>query len=154
MQDDFVPRIRPNARAKLIERHIQVLEACETYRVPVLAAELIGFGRTIQPLRRILDSSPHARLCRKYYNDAFQMAFFERRLQELRARRLMFMGVNAAYCVLETAESAFKRGYDVITSPELISGQRDHPHDDCREWYQKNGTFLPTTAEAIELIAA
>jgi len=152
MQVDFIPKLRPGAKDRIVPHQLSVLALCAKCNIPVVTVELVGYGETIPELQSALSLVRRHFLYRKTRDDAFSLASFENRLEKLRPQSLILLGINAAFCVLATAESAVRKKYSIVTSPDLIAGQSNHPSDDCRDWYQTNGSLLPSIAEVCALL--
>ncbi|NTW14284.1 MAG: cysteine hydrolase [Candidatus Moranbacteria bacterium] len=156
MQDRFlVTREKRN----LIPNQIALLSVCVDKGIPVIVVKCEGFGEVNFQLADFLDRIPKRRKITviKPNEDAFDGTDLADILAALGVTTLLLMGVNACTCVYKTAVSARKRGYEILTSRELIAGncdeyehhlQRNHlsRRRDCpdcglrTEWYIKHVT--------------
>ena len=58
------------------------------------------------------------------------------------------MGINADYCVKETANGAIDEGFSIFTAKDLLSGMDHHSLDNSEEWYEDNSEFY-VSAETL-----
>ncbi len=144
MQDRFVGKLKTNVRTKLIEAQLQVIRDCANRNIPVIILEYHGREKTISKLADDLDAIERKTVICKPCDDGFKRTRLDETLRYIGARSLLLMGINAHACVLETAQSAVKKGYKVITSEDLIAdAYHDEILDEGREWYEANGCFRP-----------
>lgn len=148
MQTIFVHRQRKGGAEKIIPHQQVVLKACKEHRVPLFIVELkptngMGYGSTIPELRQFTDDHEDAVKILKNKNSAFSSQKLLTQLTERSVQTLVLMGVNANFCVKETAIDALKYNYTVCTSPELISGEMHHSLDEEVQWYEEQKLFMP-----------
>ena len=121
MQPEFLKALRFRAVLRLIAEQVRIIRECARQDVPVFVIEFSDEGETDYELARELARVPRVFRFKKTENDAFTNAGFEHALDAEGVTRLLLMGVNASYCVLETAYSARKKGYDVRIGWNLIA---------------------------------
>jgi len=101
-------------------------------------------------LQIIKDLAQTPNIFTKSCGDAFEEINFDNYLREQSIDSLVLMGINASYCVKKTAESAIKKGYCVVTSPDLISDdltvEQEHRLQ-TQDFYLNSTIFLPTANE-------
>lgn len=139
MQDHFIGG--DEEKKGLIANQKSVLRFCQEKDVPVVVIEYEGEGSTtsslLEELGKIASCNCHKVV--KGKDDAFDGTRLDTLLSQLHAKVLLLMGINACKCVRDTALSAIRRGYTVITSETLIAGYCPS----CRRkgiarWYTEN----------------
>ena len=75
----------------------------------------------------------------KQYNDGFSGTDLKDTLEKMGAKRLLLMGINSDSCVRETADSALKFGFKIVTSKDVIASRNTNGIF----WYKRNGGVLP-----------
>ncbi len=120
MQYGFIDHIEDR---NIIHHQIAVLEFCIRTSTPVIVVESLGLlsilGRTICPLLTRIEKNPLHAYIQKGKISAFSNPSLVTVLQRFKATKLLIMGVRADCCVQQTAESAIKKGYKVLTSGTL-----------------------------------
>lgn len=142
MQCHFIGQIRHSAKSSLIKNQQRILQSCQENDIPICVLEYIGSGETISRLAKKLKCVPRVRTIKKCHDDGFRDTELDRVLENWGVSNILLMGINAEYCVKETAKSALKHGYRIMTAPGLISGSAQHDPTDCIEWYTRNGTLI------------
>ena len=79
--------------------------------------------------------------------DAFSNAGFEAFLREQQINELYLVGLDAEYCVYETAKGAIKRGYRVFIISDGIAMQAENKWDDLLKKYEQDGITIITSHE-------
>jgi len=121
MQSGF---INTEEKRKLIPNQISVLNQCFKKEIPVIIVEFEGEGKTDDALLKVVENN-HTSACHKItksVNDAFSEKELNNLLKKIKAKTLLLMGINACACVFETAVTAKRKGYELITSEDLIAG--------------------------------
>ena len=149
MQEKFVGRLRDGEAERIIARQLAVLKHCVRAKIPVVVLELksYNYGHTIKILLRAALKTPKCRVIKKDYNSGFQETRLNSYLKSIGVENLLIMGINADYCVKSTAEHAIYLGYRIITSNEVISGQKFHSLDNSIEWFKSNGNCIDNVLE-------
>ncbi|EKE20137.1 MAG: hypothetical protein ACD_8C00051G0006 [uncultured bacterium] len=150
MQETFVDGLRPGEKERIIPNQIAVLKYCNKLSIPVIVLELNIdlFGKTIGVLISQAKKNPNFRLIEKWYSDGFMATGLDRIIRQFgNIENLLILGVNADYCVKFTARSGIKKGYRIVTSNELISGQRLHSPDNSIDWFRNNGMCFDSMAD-------
>lgn len=148
MQDHFVGMLGADDKECLIRNQTTILKECAEHGVPVVVLEYVGHGKTVYPLAELVAKVPKTVTIAKCCDDGFSGTDLDVHLIGLKAKSVILMGVNASFCVKETAQSAVRLGYQVFTSDRLIA-------DACKcslcvaaaksvAWYQDNAHLLPT----------
>lgn len=131
-----------------------VLHAGVELKLPIVVVEYIEHGPTLREINNItadpdfvatrifpnsfvrykMNSPPgrfpdSVKVVYKRFDNAFRKTGLERLLGEYSASKVVMMGVNSSVCVEETAQAALWRGFEVVTSPDLLS--------DCCRWTLK-----------------
>lgn len=156
MQKYFVAKLRPGSHRRMINQQVKVIEACIRFDIPLFIIEVSPerLGKTIAKLLRKVRRVPRSYFISKKHSSAFYNPTpdIEHLLQELEIKKLVVMGINADYCVKETAEDALKRGFEIISAADLISGQDHHSPDNSRDWYEANGTFAESANALLPIL--
>jgi len=148
MQSRFVTG---EEKLALIPRQIAMLRFCKQTGTPLIVIEYEGEGETIEPLREEFSGSKIYRIT-KPGDDAFSGTRLKETLDEIGARQLLVMGVNACKCIFDTVSHAVELGYEVIISDDLIAGYCGKSNCNPnyrRKWYRKNTHFMTDHACAL-----
>ncbi|MFH0951088.1 MAG: isochorismatase family cysteine hydrolase [bacterium] len=152
MQKNFVKKLKPEDKDRIIPKQIAIIRLCADKDIPLFVLEYKNEyeknGKTIPELKKEIAKVPRAEYIIKHENDGFSEFRLRCWLESYGITKLLLLGINADYCVKQTAESAIRLGYQIITSRDFIGGQSDHSNDNSADWYKNNGLFLPT-AEAV-----
>ena len=145
MQDHFVRQLDTVERARIIAGQCEIIRQCAARDIPLLVIELVGFGETLDILKKDIEKVLRTIPITKSGGDAFYGSDLEQELRSLARTTLILMGVNASCCVLDTAFTARALGFNVLTADNLIADDwRYHREWKRRDWYEKNGTFFET----------
>ncbi|MBS3117755.1 isochorismatase family protein [Candidatus Woesearchaeota archaeon] len=109
---------------------------------PLIALEYQGKGRTTKRLREIIQEVKRHIFIEKDSDDGFTSGTLENLLRKWDVKFLLITGINAAFCVKETAEGAVLRGINIITARQLISDRRYQSIRYAEEWFEENGTYF------------
>ena len=89
----------------------------------------------------------------KGWNDAFTSTGIEEYLQKFGVGKLAIMGINASFCVKRTTELALERGYEVVTSLDLLTDDLCcRGRNKSEEFYRCETTLLPSTGALIRYL--
>lgn len=142
MQEGFIRNLRYGECDRIIPNQLEILRHCCSVNIPVVVLEFFGFGPTIRTLKKEVKKNPNHRYIKKDYDSGFYRTALHAHLQSLGVKHIFLMGINADYCVKDTAEDAIKKGYKIITCNEVISGQYHHSHDNSVPWFRANGRYV------------
>jgi len=149
MQKDFVCDLRRGDLERIVPNQLYVIKRCNEMKIPIIVLEYFDFGKTIRRLRRKIVKNKKHTFILKYHDSGFINTELNETLVSLNAKCIFIMGINAAFCVKDTARDAVNYGYEIITSADVISGMPDHPRDDNIRWYRRNGTVLKRIQEIL-----
>ncbi len=151
MQEYFLESFKKDVREELISNQLNFLKRMEKTEIPLAILEYSGEGSTVEPLLSQAKLFQRNYFIEKSYNDGFEGTNLREKLHEWHTRSILLMGVNANFCVKETAESAREEGFGIVTSIELIG---DHTVPICTYagWFQRNGVYFPSYANLVEKI--
>lgn len=145
MQEDFVAN--NYRKIKIIPNQVRILEFCNANLIPIVIFECVGYGKTVEEITAVaenkLGNSVH--FLEKKYDDAFSNPTLDCILKSFQAKTILIMGINAGFCVYETTQSALLKGYQVVTSRDLIAGYGSKifkPPCPGASWYQENTFFF------------
>lgn len=143
MQFLFVDQLSSGERDRIIPHQISIIQYCAKNNIPIVVLEYNGCGKTIDILQEELQKVKKLKIITKEYDNGFLHTDLDNVLKKLKAKKLFLMGINAAACVLSTAQGAlrFKDNYKIITHQSVIAGGVDISID----WYKKNGAIVPPT---------
>lgn len=143
MQKCFLDEHRPEEVALMISAQITLIRECKKQNVPIVVIEYAEDGNTIPELQIELLGYGNLHFVIKKNNDAFLGTGLRSALIEFGVEEIILAGVNASYCVLETARTAVKCNFRICTSEKLIS---DSPHNKRNDrslwWYRENGELV------------
>lgn len=107
-------------KARVIRPQAFVLRSLSERGIPVAVMEYRGaWGRTNQVLLDAIGTGTHS-IILKPGNSAFSAPELEPQLAAWGARRLIVMGANRGYCVLESVRSAAAKGFEVHVPDRLV----------------------------------
>ncbi len=141
MQEDFVSKLRPGAAERIVPAQRQLLIKARRFKTKTAVLEIDGYGHTLPELLGAMNEADFRRFSKKY-NSGFVGTSLTYWLANGGVEQILFVGINAGYCVKESAEDALTLGYSILTSPQLIAGQSHHDSDDYIGWYGANGSLL------------
>ena len=153
MQSVFTERIEKEELKIMIDNQLIILDLCAKHDIPLIVLEYNGHKETLVILQEKIKKIVTKQIIIKSENDGFNNTSLSLQLKEWQIKTILLMGVNASACVWATARSAIERGYNIITSKQLIA---DSP-DWCGEkkgWYVENGIFCPDTQDLLAKIKA
>ncbi|MCX6735546.1 MAG: isochorismatase family protein [Candidatus Parcubacteria bacterium] len=144
MQDYFMS----DEKLKMVKNQIPIISFCRKNGIPVA---VINYHKCGPITASLTDSTSGLPVFEKRKDDAFSQEDFQNWLKKNGVKTLIIMGVNACACVFETANSALKNGYRVITNHEIIGGYCGHSFcsGGTPEWYDKNTIQLNTREAEI-----
>jgi nicotinamidase-related amidase len=126
---------------RLVDRQTDLLKWAVKEKVPVLIFEYKSFGPTDPRLTSLLAGHQFIRVI-KENDDGFTMPSVKRAVKFLTAKKiktLIMSGINGAYCVHDTAKGAIAKGYDVVTSSDIVGNLNENPPIyPNNTWYFKN----------------
>lgn len=144
MQPGFLGKMSKK-KTQLVSYQVGFIRECARLDIPVIVLEFAGQGDTLPELMDEVRLVPRNRQMTKLRDDGFMGTCLDRVLRELGVKKLVFMGVNASFCVRKTAESAMELGYEIITGDHLIANVNKCRCLPClsksRDWYLANGVF-------------
>lgn len=144
MQPDFLKSLRSSELDLIIKNQIVMLDACADLKIPVIVLEL-GEGRNGRTCRSLLNiTGVKYTIMSKDSNDGFYKTKLLLRIKKLALKKknpieLLFMGINADYCVRSTVISALKHGLGVTVCENAISGQKWHSTDNSVGFFLSQG---------------
>jgi|SRR3989344_2650782 len=144
MQPGFVERVTVANCEILIQNQLRIIRLCVIRNVPLIVIEYQGHGETIPELLTAMQGVKRIMRVEKWNDNAFSNPELLKHLQELEADTLLLTGINASYCVLDTAAAAVLHGYKILTADRLIENGSHQPSDKALDWYKANGTLFPT----------
>ncbi|MBI2103183.1 cysteine hydrolase [Candidatus Woesearchaeota archaeon] len=151
MQSGFLDNALEDTRKKLFFAQKQVLRFCAEENIPVVVLEYEGKGKTVYDLQQKVDLVPTFLTLEKKSDDGFFRTSLDEQLHRWNATDLLVMGINASYCVLETCDSAVRKGYRLHTARDCI-------RNTCRccptkyDWYEKHSKLYQDSSELIEIV--
>lgn len=145
MQLHFTQWIEKETRGKLIQTQTGVIQQCAKEDIPLIVLEYARRGPTIMELGIEIKKVPRIIPMTRDSENGFKCTELHEILHELKAERLLLMGVNASSCVLATAQAAYDRGYRALTSTDLIADAHDFTEsttNKARVWYEQADALL------------
>ena len=147
MQRLFLKQIEEKEREGMIKSQITLIHRLFEVEAPIFFIEYTGFGKTIKELTKEISRKRGNRI-EKSSDDGFKETNLDYELKKYHAEHIILMGVNATFCVKETATSALMKGYHIYTARELIAGKKEFNgrEMDCaiKRWYSDKGEYFKT----------
>jgi isochorismate hydrolase len=141
MQQRFFQNLKWHSKQEILAAHIQLLEECAEFDIPVAVIEYSGFGPTMGEITAALRAVPRNSWYAKTAMSAFSGSWLEGYLEGLGVSTILLTGIYASQCVLETAQWAPKK-YHLCSSDVLIADHLADPRIKATcEWFRNNGSF-------------
>lgn len=143
MQEPFLREHQRDEVALMIQAQIELIRECKKQNVPIIVVEFAKHGNTIPELQAELSGYKNLHFVVKRSDDAFLGTALRSFLDDFGVEEVILAGVNASYCVFETAQSAVKYKFRIVTSERLISDSpRNKKKDKSLWWYRENGELV------------
>jgi nicotinamidase-related amidase len=146
MQSGFLKDFSELGVWSLVYEQSRVLNWAGARDVPVVCAEYLNEGDTHPSLRNKLRGVPRVLRITKEDDDIFTATGLVSWLDERNVADLFFMGVNAHACVLDSARTAYNRGYAISTAESVIGRKEGLDRHTLGE-YQRLGRAYKRTGE-------
>ncbi|MBI5066240.1 cysteine hydrolase [Candidatus Woesearchaeota archaeon] len=155
MQEYFLSALLRGTRKILVSSQLQVLEYCVREGIQVIFLEHEYHERTTRELNAKSRQIKIFERIRKPGNNGFVGTNLESVLDQFEADILCLMGVNASYCVKQTARSAIRKGFSILTSTDLIADARYYlPKNMSLDFYRKKGVLFDAHQDLISYLEA
>ncbi len=155
MQKKFVRNLREKEAERIIPNQIHIIQLCKKENIPFFVLELDkdDYGETISELKEEISQLEQGMVTfiQKTSNSGFKNTDLEILLKNREIKKIFFMGINADYCVHATASDALKKGFEIVTSNDVISGQDHHSRNNSIDWYKNNGACLDSVVKLSNL---
>ncbi len=142
MQEKFLGEIEEQESIHMVLSQLKVLYYCSRFDLPVLVFEYEGDGTTIFPLNEAVTAVPRHRVLTKVDDDGFVNPEATSVLQEWNVAEIYLMGINASFCVQETAVGGLKNGFKIVTADRLIADPKHYRVNKDRKWFEKHGKYF------------
>ena len=151
MQDFFLNKFTDGKRKTLIRNQCKVIDFCAKRKIPLIFLEYKDRGNTVTILQKSLENISCVKTITKDSNGGFTDTDLDETLKNHNVKSVVLMGINASGCVQDTAIGALNRGYEIVTSKDIIasSTMRDSNLNTSRKWYSKNGLFFEGIDELL-----
>jgi len=144
MQTMFLNQLATHVREKLVTAHERLLRVCAEKDIPVIVAELERYGETAPDVRQLLKSVPRVDRVTKPGNSVFSANETLTLLSGYGANTIILCGVNASFCVWETAKDARTGGYYVAVDADcMLDTQENRLPEKVRRKYSREGMLVP-----------
>jgi hypothetical protein len=167
MQEEFLGKISPEERDRIVRSQLKLLRVAAENRIPVMIFEYKPgmVGRTIPELREAIERVPIKRYFDKEHDDGFESYSQDESedtpeawLRRRNVRNIVFSGVNTGSCVWGTASTAndYYR-FGIITSLDLLATEVCEGY--CKEvapalnFFRNNGVLLEDSSVIREYLA-
>jgi nicotinamidase-related amidase len=141
MQKCYLKGIHPDDRREIIENQLKIIEYCRLGDIPVVILEYKGDGKTIGKIKEAVQGVPRARYLTKSRNNGFSGTGLAEILHDWGIKNVLLMGINASYCVKETAKGALEAGFRIATSGALITNRKKERRVKSASWFARNGAY-------------
>jgi len=155
MQPDFLRSIEDSERAKLISSHLKMAKFLVANNIPTVVLEYWDEGSTEREIRDEIDKLPKHKYITKYDDDGFTQRSLHETLRDWKIKDLIIMGINASFCVKDTAQSAIRKGYSIYTARQLLANQsyeQSFFNDDVPLWFESNGVYSSDFRDLCQII--
>lgn len=156
MQEKFLSEIDETGKWNMIDAQKKIIKRLSEKNAPIIILEYRGYGGTIEELIQEIDFASNGISLIKGENDGFKGTKLHSILKRNHSHHLILMGVNATFCVKETAIGALIRKYQIYTARELIAGKKKYDgiemNQKIRRWYSDKGEFFPREEQLWKFI--
>jgi nicotinamidase-related amidase len=169
MQESFLRYHKPNKIREMVAAQIKLIQAGLNFGVPIAVVEYQNSGATIPQITAIAKPENNTAyfnrkcipglLCGGWVfppisDDAFSDPRLGHWINEKGLTSLLFAGINAESCLGLTAISAFRRGFEVTTSEDLISEPKmDYVPLKSLMWMKSEGVIVEDShVKLIEIL--
>ena len=108
MQPGFVKHLFPDEEETLLRNKKRLLVECSRFDVLVISLLYKKYGKLITELRGAYNSVSRRINLVKPEDDGFSNPSLKSHLDNFNTKTVLLTGLNASYCVLDTAERAVK----------------------------------------------
>lgn len=154
MQGPFLENVGAEEKEEEIPYQIEVLNAAKRNNIPLFVIEYEGMGSTIDELMDVISTSDYT-FVTKPDNNGFRDTNLDDLLKEKGVHSLTLMGIFASACVRSTAKGALERGYDILTSTDVIADSDSHyswEENESADWYAENGTLFENHEQIVNYL--
>jgi len=148
MQPEFLKFISPKEKENMIQCQVNMIHYFSDNGIPLFILEFCGQGKTIEDITKRIDFSKNERPIIKTIEDGFYRTGLHQLLKKQKSKKIILMGINAYYCVKETAEGAIDKGYEIYTARNLIAEKARYTDREMNtkieNWYNTSGTYFKT----------
>lgn len=143
---------------EMIGSQLKVIDFLNQMNYPIAVLEYDERGTTIDRVAEEVEKNKRHAYFLKQCNDGFLDTNLFDKLRKWQSNHLIMMGINASYCVFETAQSGSQYGFQISTAKDLIRDMdskdgidlwRDPLQKKVRKWYKRECKFYTDTAEDL-----
>ncbi len=143
MQARLLPVIA--GKERIVENALKLVKFARIIGLPILFTEQQNLGETIAELRvELKDIEPFIKL----EFDCFESSAFTDRLDQLKRKTIIIIGVEAHICVAQTALHALSH-YAVHVVSDAVSARSPHNWEVAIERMRHNGVVVTSTEMVI-----
>lgn len=156
MQEFYVKTVSKDEIEKEVPYQIAVLDYCKENNIPVfvLEANPAMNGHTIPVLKEKINSLTKKDYIFKEEEDGFVDTSLDELLKQENIKHVLLMGVYASLCVKSTAEGALRRGYNIMTSKDIIVDPHHPIYDESIGFYKKYGVYRDSHKNLLDIITS
>ncbi len=150
MQGHLTRTLEKTVLDALLSNMFRIIEHCKRHDIPIIVIEGFNPGlddeeHVLGCLQDALEGASLVRVIEKQGSpDPFSNPALEAHLRSLGTQRVLASGIFASYCMLHGCRSAVARGYEVITSDDLMADAPDMVREPWRtDWYREACSFGP-----------
>lgn len=157
MQLGYLNRLTPQSKEFLIQNHLDFLKQSRKFDIPLIVFECqdsrsVNYHGTIPILREEIKKSRRYAFFEKEHEDGITYYLGpQNKITEWNLETLCITGVNAAACVMETAEGALNQDCKILTAINLIGdrlGEGGITH--AEKWFKEKGQFYPSYQDLLK----
>jgi nicotinamidase-related amidase len=154
MQTKFLESFREKTRKNLLLSQITVLEIARKYSIPIIVVEYKNYGKTTEELSVFLDKIENVFYIQKKFDDAFKETALEDVLRGKGVEKIFLMGIYMDACVWQTAKTARRNGFTILTNPLVIEGIPDFKQKNPLEKLEASVNWFTEKTQIIKPVSS
>ena len=144
VQEKLYPHIFEKNR--IISNIKKLIKVAKILNIPIIVTEQEKLGRTIKQIREIL-LDHHA--IKKISFSCMQSKEFRNKINKLRRKNFIIVGVEAHICIAQTALDLLANGYKVHVVEDAISSRRREDMEIALNKIGRSGAIITSTEMVI-----
>ena len=148
---DFQEKLSPHIEGIdcILKNAVKLIKASKALKIPILVTEQIKLGKTVDAVADVVDG----KAIKKTTFSCFKNKEFKKKLEDIKADRVILIGIEAHICILQTAIDLKKAGYKVYVAADCTGSRKSYDKEIAIMRMQSEGIKLTTSESMIyELI--